>query len=219
MTNVVKGARATPVTLAGAAPEAPAEGEESRIVRRAQRGDIEAYEELVRRHQRRVFAVASGILRQREEAEDVAQQVLLKAYVSLPRFDLRSAFSTWLYKITVNECWDHLRRRKSRPQVLQSDLSDEQARKVESLAGDGGFANPAERALQGDLVEGLLAQLSEEDRRIMVLKEVEGFSVKEVGDILGLNVNTVKVRLFRARAHLMQFRARAGRSKRTRGKG
>ena len=163
--------------------------------------------------------MASGILRQREEAEDVAQQVLLKAYVSLPRFDLRSAFSTWLYKITVNECWDHLRRRKSRPQVLQSELSEDQARKVESLSGDGGFTNPAERAMQGDLVEGLLAHLSEEDRQILVLKEVEGFSVREVGDMIGLNVNTVKVRLFRARAYLMQFRVRAGRSKRTRGKG
>jgi len=204
--------------LAAASPKAQAAGEETQIVRRAQRGDTEAYEELVRRHQRRIFAVASGILRQREEAEDVAQQVLLKAYISLPRFDLRSAFSTWLYKITVNECWDHLRRRKSRPQVLQSELSEDQARKVEALAGDGGFTDPAERALQGDLVEGLLAQLTEQDRRILVLKEVEGLSVREVGDILNLNVNTVKVRLFRARAHLMQFRVRAGRSKTKRGK-
>jgi RNA polymerase sigma-70 factor (ECF subfamily) len=206
-------------TLASASPNPPMEVDETIIVRRAQQGETEAYEELVRRHQRKVFAVASGILRQREEAEDVAQQVLLKVYVSLPRFDRRSAFSTWLYRITVNECWDHLRWRKSRPQVLQSELSEEQTRKVESLAGDGGFANPAERALQGDLVEGLLAQLSEEDQRILVLKEVEGFSVREIGDILRLNVNTVKVRLFRARAHLMQFRARAGRSHAKRRKG
>ena len=80
------------------------------LVRRAQREDKEAFEELVRRHQHRVFAVAGGILRRREDVEDIAQQVFVKAYFSLKRFDQRAAFSTWLYKITVNECWDMLRK-------------------------------------------------------------------------------------------------------------
>ena len=72
------------------------------LVRRAQGEDKEAFEELVRRHQHRVFAVAGGILRKREDVEDIAQQVFVKAYFSLKRFDQRAAFSTWLYKITVN---------------------------------------------------------------------------------------------------------------------
>src|SRR5882762_10693282 len=76
------------------------------LVRRAQGEDQEAFEELIRRHQHRVFAVAGGILRRREDVEDIAQQVFVKAYFSLKRFDQRAAFSTWLYKITVNECWD-----------------------------------------------------------------------------------------------------------------
>src|SRR5882762_2820283 len=93
----------------------PAGGADDReLVRRAQAEDKEAFEELVRRHQHRVFAVASGILRRRE---DVAQQVFVKAYFSLKRFDQRAAFSTWLYKITVNECWDLLRKKKVRPLV------------------------------------------------------------------------------------------------------
>src|SRR5579864_9459320 len=98
------------------------------LVRRAQGEDKEAFEELVRRHQRRVFAVAGGILRRREDVEDIAQQVFVKAYFSIKRFDQRAAFSTWLYKITVNECWDVLRKRKVRPLVYESDLSEEQAR-------------------------------------------------------------------------------------------
>src|SRR5215470_16352752 len=85
------------------------------LVRRAQREDKEAFEELIRRHQHRVFAVAGGIVRRREDVEDIAQQVFVKAYFSLKRFDQRAAFSTWLYKITVNECWDLLRKRKVRP--------------------------------------------------------------------------------------------------------
>src|SRR5256884_317920 len=97
------------------------------LVRRAQREDQEAFEELVRRHQHRVFAVAGGILRRREDVEDIAQQVFVKAYFSLKRFDQRAAFSTWLYKITVNECWDLLRKKKVRPLVYESDLSEEQA--------------------------------------------------------------------------------------------
>ena len=95
------------------------------LVRRAQAEDQDAFEELVRRHQHRVTAVAGGILRHREDVEDIAQQVFVKAYFSLKPFDQRAAFSTWLYKITVNECWDLLRKRKVRPLVYESDLSEE----------------------------------------------------------------------------------------------
>src|SRR5207249_1660423 len=117
---------------------APVEASDDReLVRRAQREDKEAFEELVRRHQHRVFAVAGGIVRRREDVEDVAQQVFVKAYFSLKRFDQRAAFSTWLYKITVNECWDMLRKRKVRPLVYEADLSEEQARQVLSSAEQG----------------------------------------------------------------------------------
>src|SRR6266480_5376296 len=110
---------------------APVEAANDReLVRRAQHEDKEAFEELIRRHQHRVFAVAGGIIRRREDVEDIAQQVFVKAYFSLKRFDQRAAFTTWLYKITVNECWDMLRKRKVRPLVYEADLSEEQARQV-----------------------------------------------------------------------------------------
>jgi RNA polymerase sigma-70 factor, ECF subfamily len=174
------------------------------LVRRAQREDKEAFEELVRRHQHRVFAVAGGILRRREDVEDIAQQVFVKAYFSLKRFDQRAAFSTWLYKITVNECWDLLRKKKVRPLVYESDLSEEQARQV---LASGEKENPgpdvSQRIEARERVERLLEGLDERDRLMLILKEVEGFSIEEIAEILSLNGNTVKVRLFRARRRVV----------------
>jgi len=180
------------------------------LVRRAQADDREAFEELMRRHQHRVFAVAGGILRKREDVEDIAQQAFVKAFFSLKRFDQRSAFSTWLYKITVNECWDMLRKKKVRPLVYESDLSEEQARQViasEEKVNVG--PDVSERLEAREQVNRLLDVLDERDRWMLILKEVEGFSIEEIAEILGLNSNTVKVRLFRARRRIVaQVKAR-----------
>jgi RNA polymerase sigma-70 factor, ECF subfamily len=174
------------------------------LVRRAQGEDQEAFEELVRRHQHRVFAVAGGILRRREDVEDIAQQVFVKAYFSLKRFDQRAAFSTWLYKITVNECWDMLRKKKVRPLVYESDLSEEQARQVIAAEEKGGGGpDISDRLETRQRVENLLEGLDERDRLMLILKEVEGFAVEEIAQVLDLNANTVKVRLFRARRRII----------------
>lgn len=182
---------------------------ERELVKRAQAGDQFAYEELVRIHQPRLLAVIGGIMRRGEDVEDVAQQALLKAYLSLKRFDLRSAFGTWLYKIAVNECWDYFRKKKVRPLVYEANLSDDQVRQMEGLPEDreGVFTqsvDAARRAEQRDLLDRLLVELDEQDRAMLVMKEVAGFTVEEIGDVLDLNVNTVKVRLFRARGRLME---------------
>jgi RNA polymerase sigma-70 factor (ECF subfamily) len=186
-------------------PGRKAAGAEDReLVRRAQAQDKEAFEELVRRHQHRVFAVAGGILRRREDAEDIAQQVFVKAYFSLKRFDQRAAFSTWLYKITVNECWDLLRKRKVRPLVYESDLSEEQARQFGATdERTSGEPDISEKLVARERVQNLMAGLDERDRAMLILKEVEGFAVEEIAEILGLNANTVKVRLFRARRRVV----------------
>jgi RNA polymerase sigma-70 factor (ECF subfamily) len=192
------------VAVAAAASKAAAPVDDRELVRRAQAEDQGAFEELVRRHQHRVVAVAGGILRQREDVEDIAQQVFVKAYFSLKRFDQRAAFSTWLYKITVNECWDMLRKRKVRPLVYESDLSEDQARQ---------FGAPEERSTPTpdisdtlearQKVERLMDCLDERDKMMLILKEVEGFAVEEIAEILDLNANTVKVRLFRARRRIV----------------
>jgi RNA polymerase sigma-70 factor (ECF subfamily) len=201
----VAAAPAQVVKLAGAA-------DDRELVRRAQREDQEAFEELVRRHQHRVFAVAGGILRKREDVEDIAQQVFVKAYFSLKRFDQRAAFSTWLYKITVNECWDLLRKKKVRPLVYESDLNEEQARQIEgSERKDADVPDVSDRLEAREQVELLLEGLDERDRLMLMLKEVEGFSIEEVAEVLDLNANTVKVRLFRARRRIVSQAKKRGR--------
>lgn len=190
-------------------PVGPADDRE--LVCRAQGEDKEAFEELIRRHQHRVFAVASGILRKREDVEDIAQQVFVKAYFSLKRFDQRAAFSTWLYKITVNECWDLLRKKKVRPLVYESDLSEEQARQVitsEEKVNPG--PDISEQIEARENVERLLEGLDERDRLMLMLKEVEGYSIEEIADVLNLNGNTVKVRLFRARRRVVSQAKKRG---------
>ena len=175
------------------------------LVEKAQHGDKDAFEVLVAKHQGRVFAVAGGILRNREDVEDIAQQVFLKAYFSLKRFDQRSAFSTWLYKITVNECWDLLRKKKVRPLVFESELSEEQAHAYQSTEQRAEFApNISEQLEARQQLDQWLECLEERDRSMLVMKEVQGFTVEEIAEILSINANTVKVRLFRARQKIAE---------------
>jgi len=198
------GVPAGPAGTKPSSAKAPGALDDRELVRRAQGEDQEAFEELIRRHQHRVFAVAGGILRRREDVEDIAQQVFVKAYFSLKRFDQRAAFSTWLYKITVNECWDLLRKKKVRPLVYESDLSEEQAKQVIAAEGKNS-AGPdiSDRLEARERVERLLEGLDERDRLMLILKEVEGFAVEEIAQVLDLNANTVKVRLFRARRRIV----------------
>jgi RNA polymerase sigma-70 factor, ECF subfamily len=182
---------------------------ERRLVREAQSGDKAAYEELVRIHQPRLLAVVGGILRRNHDVEDVAQQVLVKAYLSLKRFDQRSAFGTWLYKIAVNECWDYFRKKKVRRTVYEADLSEEQLRQMEVVPAHTGGASrsrgdASDQAQQRQLLDRLLDELDDTDRSMLVMKEVSGFTVEEISQVYGLNVNTVKVRMFRARGRLVE---------------
>jgi len=197
-------ATATAAALKPAAAKASGAPDDRELVRRGQDGDKEAFEELVRRHQHRVFGVAGGILHRREDVEDIAQQVFVKAYFSLKRFDQRAAFSTWLYKITVNECWDLLRKKKVRPLLYESDLSEEQARLFSASERlDSGAQDVSDKLEAQQQVENLLQGLDERDRMMLILKEVEGFGIEEIAEILDLNANTVKVRLFRARRRIV----------------
>ncbi len=177
--------------------------EEAELVRRVQNRDEMAFREIVDRYQSKVFNIIYGILRNRNDAEDIAQQVFSKIYFSINNFDFRSTLLTWIYKISVNECYDYLRKKKVRKLVYESDFSAEEAQSMERTEPDG--AKSVEVSLANrDLVVKLLAKISAEDRNLMLLKEVEGHSVEELAAMTGLNENTVKVKLFRARQKLLK---------------
>src|SRR6202051_1295995 len=172
---------------------------EGALVRRAQAGDEVAFREILERYQSKVFSIIHGIVRHRNDTEDIAQQVFAKVYFSIRKFDFRSSLITWIYKITVNECYDYLRKKKVRKLVYESDLSEDEVRRVENSepALDRGARTDVSLA-RHDYVLKLLARVSEEERALLMLKEVEGYSVEELADMMSMNENTIKVKLFRA---------------------
>jgi len=185
--------------------------EEAALVRRVQARDELAFRELVERFQSKVYSIIYGILRNRNDAEDIAQQVFAKIYFSIGNFDFRSSLLTWIYKITVNECYDYLRKKRVRKLVYESDFSAEESLRMENSepATDPAPAND-DRLAKHDLVVKLLEKISEEDRSLIMLKEVEGHSVEELSQMTGLNENTIKVKLFRARQKLVKAAKRLG---------
>jgi len=164
-----------------------------------------AFREVVERYQSKIFSIIYGILRNRNDAEDIAQQVFAKIYFSVKSFDFRSSLLTWIYKITVNECYDYLRKKRVRKLVYESDFSADESQRMEHSEPATDQAPAVDQQLaQHDLILKLLAKLSEEDRSLMLLKEVEGHSVEELAEMMGMNENTIKVKLFRARQKLVK---------------
>jgi RNA polymerase sigma-70 factor (ECF subfamily) len=188
--------------------------DEATLIRRVQAHDEMAFRELVERYQSKVFSIIYGILRNRNDAEDIAQQVFAKVYFSVRNFDFRSSLLTWIYKITVNECYDYLRKKKVRKLVYESDFSEEDARRIDATEPAVDRAVPVEtRLVQRDLILKLLGKVSEEDRSLILMKEVEGHSVEELARMTGLNENTIKVKLFRTRQKLLKAASRLTRGR------
>ncbi len=187
--------------------------QEGALVRRAQAGEEAAFREIVERYQSKVFSIIHGIVRQRNDVEDIAQQVFAKVYLSLKSFDFRSSLITWIYKITVNECFDYLRKRKVRKLVYESDLSEDEVRRVENSEPVIDRQQPQDAKLaRRDYLLKLLARVSEEERNLLMMKEVEGYSVEELARLTGMNENTIKVKLFRARQKLVKAAQRLDRA-------
>jgi RNA polymerase sigma-70 factor (ECF subfamily) len=178
---------------------------EGSLVRRAQSGDETAFREIVERYQSKVFSIIHGIVRQRNDVEDIAQQVFAKVYFSIRNFDFRSSLITWIYKITVNECFDYLRKKKVRKLVYESDMSEDEVRRVENTEPAMDRSTRTDSTLaRRDYIVKLMDRVSDEEKQLLMLKEVEGYSVEELAGMLKMNENTIKVKLFRARQKLVK---------------
>lgn len=173
-------------------------------IRRTQQGDGDAYALLVARYERRVFSLVYRILRRREEVEEVAQEIFIKAFLAVGNYHFEAAFSTWLLRIAINHCYDQLRRRRSSRLMYFSEMSEEGEQAVvlgtESREGGGRVQADLEHR---ELVEKLLERAPAEDRVILTLKEIEDLSVEEISKLLRLKSSTVKVRLHRARKRML----------------
>jgi RNA polymerase sigma-70 factor (ECF subfamily) len=174
-------------------------------VERAQAGDAQAFNEIVLAYRRRIFGTVSRLIGRPEDVEDVAQEVFIRLYYSLDQLRSPEVFEPWLYRLTVNAALDYLRkRRKRKPEARVADLSEQQVMLADAAAGSRLELERREKARVREFVDSLLAGVSEEDRILLTLKEVEGLSLKELEKIYGVNENALKVRLFRARQRVLR---------------
>lgn len=186
---------------------------EAELVRQAQAGDQAAFRQIVETHQSKVFSIIYGILRNKNDSEDIAQQVFAKIYFSLKGFDFRSSLITWVYKITVNECYDYLRKKKVRKLVYESDMGEDDQRSMENSQLAVEKSAPIDRRTEKrDYLMKLMSKISEEERMLLIQKEVEGLTVEELSEQTGINENTIKVKLFRARQKLQKAAAKLDRA-------
>lgn len=186
------------------------------LLSRAKNGDMAAFEQLILEHEKIVYNVALRMMNHREDADDIAQEVFIKAFRSIGNFDERATFSTWIYRITVNTCIDEMRKRKGKQNFsLDSEIEDEEGSFKQQIADKG--ETPEESLLrqegQSEIVEALRT-LSEDHKMVVILRDVQGLSYDEVAEATGTSLGTVKSRLSRGRnqlkAEILKMRERNG---------
>ncbi len=174
------------------------------LVARAQRGDLTAYDELVRRYQERIYATVYNMTSNHEDANDLAQETFIKAYKALPSFKGDSSFFTWIYRIAVNKTINFLKQRKHRSAMSLNDV-DFNAEHDPDLVALISEKTPRREVGLAELQERLnkaMLKLSETHRMVVTLHDIQGLSHEEIGQIMGCNTGTVRSRLFYARQQL-----------------
>jgi RNA polymerase sigma-70 factor (ECF subfamily) len=186
-----------------------AEWTDDALVAAAGAGDETAFEQLFERHRRQVARIAGRFFPQREQIEEIIQDSFTKAYFALNTYHgtHEASFRAWLTQIAVNTCYDQLRRARRRPEHTVEEFDDQEAHE---FAGQfRAAASDVESALVSrDLALKLLARLNADDRLVLMLLDVEGFSVAEIAEMTKWSVSKVKVRAHRARAHLRRVMQR-----------
>jgi RNA polymerase sigma-70 factor (ECF subfamily) len=165
------------------------------LIDRYLRGDIEAFNELMEAHENRVFAICLRMLRDRDAALDATQDTFLTVFRKVDRYKATAAFSTWLYRVTVNTCYDHLRRQKRKQADRLPETHD-----VPDPRSEDEFSAVDVRPQ----IEAALADLSPEFKAAVVLVDLQGMSIEQASDTLEVPTGTIKSRLFRARKQLSQ---------------
>lgn len=184
-----------------AAREAAVGEEEQRLIHQAQRGDRAAFDRLVRLYDQHVLRLVMKVVQSPDEARDLYQEVFLKVYRSLGRFRFESRFSTWLYRVVMNVCFDHLRRQKSREEV-QAPASEEGEPEYFHTVPDDRPVRDPERALRSDeirlRIQKALERLGPRERLVFELRHFQGLKLRAIGELCGTSEETAKNSLFRA---------------------
>lgn len=174
------------------------------LVKRAQSGEEAAYNQLIQAYRKRILGTIGRLIGKPEDVEDVAQEVFVRLYFSLDQLREPEMFEPWLHRLTVNAAYDYLRKQRRRTESRMSDLSEQQVVMADAVASTNQRIEEDRRAEVRELVNSLLGEVSEEDRILLTLKEVEGLSLRELEKVYKVNENALKVRLFRARQRVLK---------------
>jgi RNA polymerase sigma-70 factor (ECF subfamily) len=174
-------------------------------IKHAQQGESEAFGPLVQKYQQRVFSLVYHLVRRRDEVEDLAQEIFIKAFRAIRSYNFQSSFVTWLSRIATNHCYDYLRHERASRVSFFWQMGENSQQELESNAESKPeqALDHEEQTVLKDLVDKLLNRASESDRTILVMKELHDYSVEEIAEILKLKPTTVKVRLHRARKRML----------------
>ncbi len=175
------------------------DGDEAELIERARTGDTGAFGILVERYQRRVVGVAMAVVHDQEDALELAQETFVRAFENVGKFESRSSFSTWLYRIAANIAID-FRRRERRHPTMRGDEAEIELQRLPSKLGDA--FKETQRGEMAERIRRALDQLTPEHRAAILLREVEGLSYDEISDVLQCPRGTVMSRLHYARNHL-----------------
>jgi RNA polymerase sigma-70 factor, ECF subfamily len=189
-------------TAGAVSARAVAKVDEATVIRAVQRGDQDAFEQLVRAYDQSVLRLAMNLLRSPEDARDVYQEAFLRVYRNIHTFRFDCSFHTWLYRIVTNICLDHLRKRKVRreePAVVET--ADGPVDRMDSFEQEGTHANPERRMWNtqlGNRIETALGDLTPRERTVFELRHYQGLRLRTIGEMLGTSEEAAKNCLFRA---------------------
>jgi RNA polymerase sigma-70 factor (ECF subfamily) len=175
-------------------------------IKRAQQGESAAFGPLVQKYQQRVFSLVYHLVRRRDEVEDLAQEIFIKAFRGIRSYNFQSSFATWLSRIAQNHCYDFLRHERASRVSFYWQMGENSQQELETNAEKQTerLLDQEEQIVLKDLVSKLLERAPENDRKILLLKELQDYSVEEIAEILDLKPTTVKVRLHRARKRMLE---------------
>jgi len=176
--------------------------DEQRLIIAAQKGSDAAFEELIEHYRTKIYMVCLRILRAEDDAQDAAQDCMIKVYLSLNRYHFRSSFATWVYSVARNTAVDHMRQRDKNKNISLDALPDGGESLLILEGGTGEFTE--QNDFVNELIE-LVNKLPEEQRKCVILKDIDGYSCEEVSEITGYPPGTVKSRLHRGRERLQKL--------------
>ena len=178
---------------------------EEKLIKAAQKGNVEAFEKLISQYEKKIYALCLHLLKDPEEAYDAAQEVCIKVWRQLESFEGQAKFSTWLYRIGTNQCLDLMRKNKKRSKdisLFQKDEESEEEWMFEGPHEKEGVAEAVEKKALQEVVQLGIGELKEDYQVIITLRDIEDHSYEEIAEVLDLSLGTVKSRLARARQAL-----------------